>query len=64
LIQDSSGDKIPVSEYTKHEMRFQMVEKIDPRGFRLYGKESQADARRRMAVYRYLAQEQLPTEDV
>jgi len=64
LIQDSSGDKIPVSEYTKNEMRFQMVEKIDPQGFRLYGKEFQADSRRRMAAYRYLAQERLPTDDV
>ncbi len=63
LIVDAAGDRIPVSEYMQNETRFRMVEKIDPRGFELYGRQAQEGARRRMAVYRYLSGLRLPSDD-
>ncbi len=63
LTVDSTGDRIPVSDYTKNETRFRMVEKIDPEGFRLYGQEAQYGARCRMSVYKYLSGLQLPPEN-
>ncbi len=61
---DSTGDKIPVSDYTKNETRFRIVEKIDPQGFRLYGQEAQYGAKCRMSVYKYLSGLHLPPEDI
>lgn len=60
LIVDAAGDKIPVSEYTQNETRFRMVKKIDPQGFELYSRKAQSGAKRRMAMYRYLADLRLP----
>ncbi len=64
LTVDSTGDKIPVSDYTKNETRFRMVEKIDPQGFKLYGQEAQYGAKCRMSVYKYLSGLHLPPEDI
>jgi pyruvate-ferredoxin/flavodoxin oxidoreductase len=63
LIVDSTGGKLPVSEYLTNETRFKMVEKLDPEGYRKYAAGSQLMAERRMAVYRHISQLRLPTPD-
>ncbi len=63
LVVDAAGDKIPVSEYTQNETRFRMVEKINPQGFQVYSRKAQKGAGKRMAMYRYLADLRLPTDE-
>ena len=61
LIIDVPGGKIPVQEYMQNETRFRMVERIDPERFRLYARQAQQAAERRMAVYQHMAKLRLPT---
>ncbi|HFQ89919.1 MAG TPA: pyruvate:ferredoxin (flavodoxin) oxidoreductase [Desulfobulbus sp.] len=63
LVVDADGDKIPVSEYTENETRFRMVKKIDPQGFQIYSRKAQTGARKRVAMYRYLAELRLPADE-
>ena len=56
LQLDSGPPKIPVSRYMRNEARFRMVEKLDPRRFKLLQDLAARDAERRVAVYRQLAE--------
>ncbi len=60
LQLDSKPPKLRVSEYTRNEARFRMVEKIDPERFRKLGEEAQKHTLRRVALYRHMAELALP----
>ncbi len=55
LHLDSDAPKIPVEHYTRNEARFRMVEKLDPKRFKLLIELAQQDATARIAVYQQLA---------
>jgi pyruvate-ferredoxin/flavodoxin oxidoreductase len=55
LLLDSGLPKIPVEHYMRNEMRFRMVEKLDPKRFRLLAEMAQREAVDRVAVYQQLA---------
>jgi pyruvate-ferredoxin/flavodoxin oxidoreductase len=60
LVIDMPGGKIPVLEYMRNEMRFRMVEKIDPERFRRFAAQAQLAAERRVATYRHFSELKLP----
>ncbi|HYM60839.1 MAG TPA: pyruvate:ferredoxin (flavodoxin) oxidoreductase [Thermoanaerobaculia bacterium] len=62
LVIDAVGGKIPVQEYMKNETRFRMVEKMDPQRFKLFARQAQLAAERRMATYQHIALLKLPKE--
>jgi pyruvate-ferredoxin/flavodoxin oxidoreductase len=55
LHLDSDTPKIPVERYMRNETRFRMVEKLDPKRFKLLIQLAQQDATERIAVYQQLA---------
>ncbi len=60
LHLDSGEPKIPLSDYTRNEARFRLVEKIDPDRYQRLAATAQQEVIRRTAVYRQLAQVTLP----
>jgi pyruvate-ferredoxin/flavodoxin oxidoreductase len=48
---DSKPASIPVSEYTRNEARFRMVENLNPERFKLLSKEAAENAKQRMSLY-------------
>jgi pyruvate-ferredoxin/flavodoxin oxidoreductase len=60
LQLDSGPPKLPVERYMRNEMRFRMVEKLDPKRFKYLLERAQRDASERMAVYQQLAGLKLP----
>jgi pyruvate-ferredoxin/flavodoxin oxidoreductase len=60
LHLDSDAAKVPVERYMRNETRFRMVEKIDPKRFKLLIELAQRDATERIAVYQQLAGIKLP----
>ncbi len=62
LVLDASPKGTKVSEFTKTETRFQMVEKVDPKRFKKLCEDAQRDATQRLAVYKYLAGLTIPVE--
>ncbi|MCC7204139.1 MAG: pyruvate:ferredoxin (flavodoxin) oxidoreductase, partial [Phycisphaeraceae bacterium] len=60
LVLDSKAPKIPVSEYTRNETRFRMVEKIDRDRFKQLGHAAQEHTSQRLALYQHMAQLTLP----
>jgi pyruvate-ferredoxin/flavodoxin oxidoreductase len=55
LQLDSKTPKLAVSDYTKNETRFRMVERVDPDRFERLGQRAQQEARQRIALYQQLA---------
>jgi len=55
LKLDTRAGKTPVSEYMRHEARFNIVQKIDPERFRRLAAEADEHARRRVSLYQQLA---------
>jgi pyruvate-ferredoxin/flavodoxin oxidoreductase len=55
LHLDSDAAKVPVERYMRNETRFRMVEKLDPKRFKLLIELAQQDATERIAVYQQLA---------
>jgi pyruvate-ferredoxin/flavodoxin oxidoreductase len=62
LVVDAVGGKIPAQEFMKGETRFRMVEKMDPQRFKLFARQAQLAAERRVATYQHIAQLKLPRE--
>ncbi|MCP4250038.1 MAG: pyruvate:ferredoxin (flavodoxin) oxidoreductase [bacterium] len=61
LVLDAPGGKIPVQEYMSNEMRFRMVQKIDPQRFRRLATQAQEAAARRVATYQHMAKLSVPS---
>jgi pyruvate-ferredoxin/flavodoxin oxidoreductase len=59
---DSAPPKGSMLEYARNESRFRMVERTDPQRFAMLMKESENDAKRRLALYGELARFAVPTE--
>jgi pyruvate-ferredoxin/flavodoxin oxidoreductase len=55
LVLDSGPPKLPVAEYMRNEMRFRMVEKVDPARFRRLMQDAQSLADQRVQIYQQLA---------
>jgi pyruvate-ferredoxin/flavodoxin oxidoreductase len=62
LKLDSGPAKTRVSDYTRNETRFRMVERIDPERFKMLAKAAQENTAKRLAVYRQLAEMTIPTD--
>jgi pyruvate-ferredoxin/flavodoxin oxidoreductase len=60
LLLDSGAPKIPVEKYMRNETRFRMVEKLDPKRFKLLSEMAQRGAIERVAVYQQLAGIKMP----
>jgi pyruvate-ferredoxin/flavodoxin oxidoreductase len=60
LRLDSGPPKISVREYMRNEMRFRMVEKLDPVRFKLLQESAERHAAERMSLYQQMAQIKLP----
>jgi len=56
LKLDSGDPKVPVSEFTKNEARFRMIEKMDPDRYRQLLEMAQQAADQRWAAYKHMAQ--------
>jgi len=52
-----------VERYMRNETRFRMVEKLDPKRFKLLLERAQREATERIAVYQQLAGITLPTPE-
>jgi pyruvate-ferredoxin/flavodoxin oxidoreductase len=63
LQLDSGPPKIPVARYMQNEARFRMVEKLDPKRFKLLQELAARDARQRIAIYQQLAGITVPAAD-
>ncbi len=63
LHLDSEAPTIPVERYMRNETRFRMVEKLDPKRFKLLLERAQREATERIAVYQQLAGITLPTRE-
>jgi len=63
LHLDSDPPTIPVERYMRNETRFRMVEKLDPKRFKLLLERAQREATERIAVYQQLAGITLPTPE-
>jgi pyruvate-ferredoxin/flavodoxin oxidoreductase len=61
LRMDSRPPKVPLSEFMRNETRFRMVEKMDPKRFRLLTEMAQRDVKQRFAVYQQLAELRIPS---
>jgi pyruvate-ferredoxin/flavodoxin oxidoreductase len=55
LILDAQPTGARVSDFTKIETRFRMVEKLDPKRFQQLMAQAQMEATQRFAVYQHLA---------
>jgi pyruvate-ferredoxin/flavodoxin oxidoreductase len=60
LKLDSGAPKASVAEYMRNETRFRMVEKLDPKRFRMFLDTAQEQAAKRVAVYEQLAALTIP----
>ena len=60
LHLDSAAPRGRVTDYMRNELRFRVVEQSDPERFRRLSEASEADARRRYALYSQLAGIALP----
>ena len=63
LILDAQPTGARVSDFTKSETRFRMVEKLDPKRFQQLMANAQMEATQRFAVYRHLAGLTIPKDD-
>ena len=63
LILDAEPTGARVSDLTKTETRFRMVEKLDPKRFQHLMAKAQMEATQRFAVYRHLAGLTIPKDD-
>jgi pyruvate-ferredoxin/flavodoxin oxidoreductase len=63
LILDVQPTGAPVSDFTKNETRFRMVEKLDPKRFQQLMARAQMEATQRFAVYQHLAGLTIPKDD-
>ena len=62
LVMDAPTGRSPVIEYMRNEMRFRMVERMDPQRFKRLSREAQTAAERRVATYRHLAELRMPPD--
>jgi pyruvate-ferredoxin/flavodoxin oxidoreductase len=60
LRLDSGPPKISVAEYMRNEMRFRVVEKLDPARFKLLQQSAERHAAERVSLYQQMAQIKLP----
>jgi pyruvate-ferredoxin/flavodoxin oxidoreductase len=60
LVLDAKPTGAKVSDYTKNETRFRMVEKLDPKRFQQLMVQAQIEATQRHAVYQHLAGLMIP----
>ncbi len=63
LQLDAQPTGAKVSDLTKLETRFRMVEKLDPKRFQQLMARSQTETNQRVAVYQYLAGLMIPKAD-
>jgi pyruvate-ferredoxin/flavodoxin oxidoreductase len=63
LILDAQPTGARVSDYTKSETRFRMVEKLDPKRFQQLMARAQMEETQRFAVYQHLAGLTIPKDD-
>jgi pyruvate-ferredoxin/flavodoxin oxidoreductase len=63
LHLDSEPPTVPVERYMRNETRFRMVEKLDPKRFKLLLERAQREAAERVAVYQQLAGITLPAPE-
>jgi pyruvate-ferredoxin/flavodoxin oxidoreductase len=62
LKLDSTAPSVRYEEYVREQARFRMVEKSDPARFKMLLAAAQAQAERRFAVYRQLAEVRVPKD--
>jgi pyruvate-ferredoxin/flavodoxin oxidoreductase len=62
LQLDSGEPRVPLQRFLANEMRFRMVEKLDPKRYKRLRGMAERDARRRIATYQQLARLTLPHE--
>ncbi len=60
LKLDSGEATVPVSEYMQNETRFRMIEKADPKRFKMLQEMAQQAQAERMAIYRHMATLKMP----
>ena len=60
LELDAKDPKGSVAEYMRAETRFRMIEKMDPRRFRMLAHHAQDATARRVALYQHMAQLRVP----
>ncbi len=63
LMMDSGAPKIDLTEFTKNETRFRMVERQNPEHFKSLMKTAQREQANRFAVYEQIARMAMPTKD-
>ncbi len=63
LVMDSGMPKIELTEFTKNETRFRMVERQHPENFKLLMKTAQRELVNRFAVYDQIARMAMPSGD-
>jgi pyruvate-ferredoxin/flavodoxin oxidoreductase len=60
LIMDSAAPKIELSKYTGNEMRYRVVEQMDPARFKMLSEHAQREVTTRFSVYEQLAKLAFP----
>jgi pyruvate-ferredoxin/flavodoxin oxidoreductase len=60
LVLDSPAPKIDLAKYTANEMRFRVVEQMDPTRFKILSARAQQEVAMRFSVYEQLAKLALP----
>ncbi len=60
LVMDAPTGRSQVLDYMRNEMRFRMVERMDPDRFKRLSHQAQVSAERRVATYRHFAELRMP----
>ena len=60
LVLDSPAPKLDLVKYTGNEMRFRVVEKMDPVRFKMLSEHAQQEVARRVSLYEQLAKMAFP----
>jgi len=60
LIMDSAAPKVELSKYTGNEMRYRVVEQMDPARFKMLSEHAQREVTTRFSVYEQLAKLAFP----
>ena len=60
LVLDSPAPKLDLAKYTGNEMRFRVVEQMDPARFKMLSQQAQQEVARRVSLYEQLAKMAFP----
>jgi len=60
LVLDSPAPKLDLAKYTGNEMRFRVVEQMDPARFKMLSQHAQQEVARRVSLYEQLAKMAFP----